>query len=586
VTATALKEQIAYAMVLRKEERMMLRRAARTWPLHAKEVGSVSVTALMMLPTKTASSKTYFENAWRWMSFEGVDTAPLLTRQLPEPCRAFPRADIALMAQRVKIERHDPSQPFMTVRGSWRPEHELEDSQRRRPLFEPTLNDVFGRDTLDETMHSERDTRRANGAAWFPEEVEETFSFDQKGWYDQFDVPKERRNLLVFRDCDGILWRLCKLPMGYRHACSIAQGATWVIIDFDRSERVRADTCIDNMRMRGPRTDVREAVLILFRRCEAVNATLNDVDTTRYQKPEDLDELVVHSENFLGEFYDYSAGTVAVTAKLLTKLKASMANFAKGWSYRNLAAHIGMLSWTIDILQTDVTLYFDFLRFYRRAASDMAFVAEQDDMWDLPIPEMTRHECGQLVHWTNLVFENKPTSNIRRDGASKSGPRTTIIVDSSSTRWGAVSVRNGKIQVASGEFANEKAASAHAEPSGVKAAIARFIAPHEEGEVVVYTDHMPIAYAAERGVAKAFFTNELFRFVVPFAATFWFRWVPGTTMIATGVDGLSRDAVELGKDEQQAIMRMIAEEWEAEKECGGVRGPHNLPLRHKPSFMV
>jgi hypothetical protein len=140
-----------------------------------------------------------------------------------------------------------------------------------------------------------------------------------RSYYDHFFLADDVARAFVFKHGKK-LYCLRTLAMGQRQACVVAQGCTWILVDFDRDPSVKVTTCIDNIWFVGPRTHVVDTVKTFLKRCKLVGAQLNevydDVDVDTFS----VDSIAQTFGVFLGEHFDYVQKTVAVSPKTHEKL--------------------------------------------------------------------------------------------------------------------------------------------------------------------------------------------------------------------------------------------------------------------------
>lgn len=395
---------------------------------------------------------------------------------------------------------------------------------RRRVLSETAYNEVMK--TALQLRYSTRREHHLNAAG---NDAGGTYSiqFDMTAYFNAFVLGQKVRRFHTFRGVDGLLYQLTRLPMGSTTAPAIAQVTTWVLIDFPMKARV--DTMIDNIRFCGTKQDVIDAAMTFLERIDACNLTLND-DEGKCRDAKAIEGLLVREDTFLGDKFDYANHRVCTGDKTIAKLRASREN-AENWTNRQFAAHFALLVYSS--YYTNVAKYFDVIRTYRGIASICAMDARR---WDEQCQIFNPAAWNQLVSWTEKALANEWVQ------IHTTLPRVnrTIYVDSCGDGWGAVCITaGGGVQIAHGRFPYHIAHSAHAEPNGVKAAVARFAGPKDD-HVLVVTDHTPIMYAAAAGWARGRELNSLLDHLESTYEhmVFSFQWISGERHVVS--DRLSR----------------------------------------------
>jgi hypothetical protein len=224
-------------------------------PLHVKDVGAVDLDRVAALPVCNLETKLYFQRQRRWIEDEAL-YEELYSRTMPDsrvydtnPKFSFPQTDVDTMTGRKFDLGGEP--PVAFCAGWARLEKE---GTRRRPLFEPFMNDQFRRSAAGgdlEHMHQSSAARlRSQAAKW-----SYAVLFDFAAWYDQILLSPGVRKFFGVRLPDGRSGTLRATPMGFRPSCAVAQSITWMLVDFVKTGkyavRIEVATCIDNVRFVG-----------------------------------------------------------------------------------------------------------------------------------------------------------------------------------------------------------------------------------------------------------------------------------------------------------------------------------------------
>lgn len=506
------------------------------WPLHTKKVTPVNLPAIFELVNGTEPAEVALRNrlsiALQWFDLRAYSVC----RTRPARRADFALADIIQMQHNGKIELADASPTLNTINGFAIPEIK---KLRRRPIFETLTNRDLGKETLQIVKHLPRTTIRRQT---LPGSC--AFSFDFASYYDAFVLPAEIRPLFRFF-AHGQLYQLRTLAMGQRQACEIAQCTTDILAALPSScPAVGLATMIDNVRFSGlssSRCQLLFAVRRFLRRCVAANLTLNDVDPVAWLALGD-DELWsrrVLEEDFLGEHYDYSNGTVCNTTSTLAKLQAVIAILEEEIPLpkRRIAAIYGLLLFARHTVSAPLAPYFVALRYLRELDGRSG--------WDEMAPLMCSSVRLQLLALARLLVIN--TAVTISLPPSRSEVDLIIVIDASMIGWGCVvaNAASGSVFAFSEPWPDTIARSAVAEPRAIKRAIGHFLRPSDRRNVLVVTDHSAIVWAApgddgSGGYAKGYELNSLFYLLSLYKSTFFFSFVAGTDNIA---DVLSREGV-------------------------------------------
>lgn len=250
---------------------------------------------------------------------------------------------------------------------------------------------------------------------------------DFSGFYTQFSLATEVRNFHCVRFPNpaggkALLCRLCVAPTGQSHMVFAASTVTRALLSFAQ-QSVFQDDHIDNVLFVGA---TREAVIAdaaqLIARCKLAGVTINE-DVS------DLAALVATSGDWCGIHLDLTNDTVALTEKVVSKLRLSLSN-ATAWTWRGFAAHIGLLFYAMQILDIQVSTFFNLLRFHGRVSREMQAAA--DELWDEPAvidPSAMR----DIFAWSRIALTNDPEPSKK-----KSSCNVLMMTDASALGWGYV----------------------------------------------------------------------------------------------------------------------------------------------------
>lgn len=437
--------------------------------------------------------------------------------------QSLSESDVAALTEAGKFVS---APPLCSVKAFCVPEW---DKNRKRPIFWPDINASIDKSFLNQGLLPLRAAVRST--------VSETcfaVQFDGASWYDQLglcgDIP---RLFSVFSDqCLG------SLPMGFRPSADIAHVVMSAIADFPLPEGVKVTVYIDNIRFGGPsRSAVESAARQFVERAASVGAVLNS---------DAID--AVEEEDFLGERYDLRKQTRALTEKTMKKLSFARSLLSKRISFRQLASVYGLLFFASEVLDTNLSVFFKALRFYRTASSCV-----QD--WDKPAPPIPNDAKTELLAWFSSVEENKPVPT------SPSGPEShdaTIYCDASEFGWGAYVVTSKGTSFLSGSWTDEDREiyalghSTVAEPLAIQRIVAASVDCTMKA-VKVFSDHQGLVFAGNRGYGKCESYNNMCRFLSRYNTVFTFGHIPGSKN--TIADRLSREGMLKFSEEDLDLFR-------------------------------
>lgn len=559
-------------------------------PLHLKaHVKPMDLEALECLPNKTPACRKFLLEALKWIrdpSHIGhVSLQPKRPRFSPkhfEEMKGYKYKPLVGLPEGYvdSFVRAEPSKDPNHVHGL-----------RLRPLFAADANhEGASRDRLQMMKMPTKGEIREQGA----DKPELVIQFDKLSYYDQFELSEGVKRKMCFNGPDGVVYALERLPMGLRPACEVAQATTWFLLDFERSDKVRIATCIDNVRFAGPTEEVVEAVRTYLNRCRQVGVQLD-----RWPKSDSAEEIIAMGEregDFLGENYNYDTSKRKLTNKTVKKVEMLREWYEKQdlnflfMTARQMSVMMGLLFWTTSVLNIPLAGYFHLMREYRRVAAKASVTAQYDETAVL----LTQTARRELEMWLRVATANEEVEMFPRcEGA----PSLTLVVDASAAGYGCIATTDfTECQVYGGQWRPDQLkdalSSVWAEPQGIYLACLRFVRPTDKF-VRVFTDHSPVVDAARAGYARGFSPNLLLQRLG--------RMFPNTSFelvhvkgINNPADRISRLGVVMGGNEDKLTggeMLMLAALAPAE----GMRIPLDarrkdnvVPSAHncRPPFMV
>jgi hypothetical protein len=250
---------------------------------------------------------------------------------------------------------------------------------------------------------------------------------DFKADYTQFQLHASVRDFFCHRlpaaSGKPQLVRLCVGPTGQAHMVFVAVATTRHLLAFDHHSAA-IDDHIDNVLFVGSAAAVQADARQLAERCRATGVSINE-DTT------DLGRLVTPAGDWCGLHLDFQLKTVALTTKVIEKLRLSW-SLRDGWTWRGFAAHIGLLFYSMQVLDVPVAEFFNLLRFVSNTSRDMQ--AAGDTLWDQPAT-VWKSAAADLDRWTALAVKNTP-----RPVPEKQQPTVLILVDASAHGYGYIAL--------------------------------------------------------------------------------------------------------------------------------------------------
>jgi hypothetical protein len=504
-------------------------------------------------------------NASRWLR-EGMvyDTImeALATEKLRRHKTAFDSDDLQILFDLRKLAPAT-STPVAFCNAFARLE-EKEEGERRRPIFEPLINDILAEssDPILETTTRytpKEDIRR------FVYETACAAQFDFAAWFDQFSLAPKIRKFFGVATSTGD-YELCVLPMGFRPSCQVAQATTSSIMSI--SFNTPSASCVDNVLFLGTKDSVFRASKEFLVRSAAVGAQIKDSTinlTTEY--------------DFLGEHYDHVKRTRCLTSKTASKARYvyDLVGARTVFRTKQLQAIFGLLFYAANTLRITIAKFHWAMRFMSSVCA-----TGQDVEHELP-----KDVCVEIREWARISFTNEPVEVYTPDSEAD----FVVYTDASAYGWGAISIsRGGNVLSISRPWTQQEReqynvySSVVAEPLAIRKAIAALV-PTSAKKVTLFTDHLPFCYAYKGTYGRAWSYSSAIQFLSTYNTVFDVQHVPGELNPA---DALSRarpvDTVcptpPLLNVTSIAGMRCRrgGEVWEWD---GRARDPaHNIPPKH------
>ena len=516
-----------------------------SWPLHVKPVPRINLEALSCIGAASAQSLSDWEHSRGWL-----DRPERYTKVPVKHLNGAPRARLT-DSQVAALLHHGVIADVRRnhIRGHVRMFVVPEPSKKRwRPIkYTKDANDVLGKDTLAHVSFATKPVicDLVHAGTHF-------IALDFASYYDQFVYAENVARRFCFRTNDGTTYRLNTLAMGQRQAVEVAMSATKLLLDFERKSR--AEAVIDNVIFVGSRDDVLRDAAEFVRRVRLVGGTLNeDVDN--------LESLVCETGDWCGIALDMHSKTVKLTGKILEKLAYSWGRRER-WSWRNFAAHVGLLFWSWGIIDLPMADFFPLMRFISAFGRRMT---DETEDWDAPAVITDASVWKVLETWTLLAQRNKP-----RIVKPSSEPEWLVCTDASGWGWGYVATnqKTGELRYHGAPWSayarrvhgDKLGKSGFAEPMAVVNALCHLIPSNKPTHVLVGTDNTVAQASFTRSFnSHSFDINErLRRLQHKFGPEYRFEFVhiPG---VSNPADALSRGGGIASEESGESLRRVLGE---------------------------
>lgn len=486
-------------------------RALPTQPLHVKKevVGALHTDKVLLLPMRD-TLREQLHHALRWIrwspEYEAMESKLHEMKASGQSLRMdkihMSADDTQLLFDARKLGSID-REPLAYCNGFLRAE-EKEDGVRRRPLYEPLINDLISAQQVRTCYTSKAHIRRA------VKNSQGGVQYDYAAWFDQIKIDDAIRHLFGVRGDTPTALNV--LAMGYRPSCQVAQSLTEAISDTGMTS-VEVSSCVDNVLFTGDYHTLQQASKIFLDRCDSVHAIVKDRTenfATRYE--------------FLGEAYDHDKSTRCLTEKTRAKAQFVVDSITnrRVFTTRQILAVYGLLFYASEVLRITLARFHWSLRFLSSVAGN-----ELEERHQIPA-----HVAHELMTWAKIASDNQPVAVwTERDPQEKAD--LTIYVDASGEGWGALSIApSGAILTVGHRWTHNDmsqwnlSSSVAAEPLALRYAVAMLV-PAGCTRVTIFTDHQPLTYAHDKGYGKAYAYSRMVDFLEQYPTTFSIKYVPG-----------------------------------------------------------
>lgn len=323
---------------------------------------------------------------------------------------------------------------------------------------------------------------------------------DLKISFHQVVLPESVSAHFRFKDEEGQVWELTRLPMGFVASPEIMQIITSCIagdISTNKPEfctkLVTTDVWIDNIRVTGKKAAVTQALQTIDANAAAIGATFN-VDESKQGK----------QYEFIGIQFDHTSQKVKLASKPLARLveferlyQNSFADITCG----QLEQLIGRLLFASTVLDIRTSSFWWALKATRRCLSLLSRgrISVHDPA------KLPQSAVGQLKVWFRTAKANIPRSiHVYKNNGH------VLFTDASGYGWGAVLVmKNGPVHVTGAKWENEWHDINQAECRAVVLALEAFHHHLEKGSrTKVFVDNTSTMHTIKKGSSKALLLNE------------------------------------------------------------------------------
>jgi hypothetical protein len=191
-------------------------------------------------------------------------------------------------------------------------------------------------------------------------------------------------------------------------------------------------------------------------------------------------------------------GTVSNTTSNVGKLRLAYERLQQSLSNpeivgtkRQVAALVGLWTWSSHTLNESVNSSFEMLRLH-------SSIAASQDQWDDPI-KLSVTDVNTIGRAITSTLANVPARpiGVLPPPTRDSDYAATVIVDASRTGYGALVLLNGHVLEVKGGVFSEKPHSAHAEPLAASVLL-DWIRTKTSGPLAIVTDHIALAQGQRR----------------------------------------------------------------------------------------
>jgi hypothetical protein len=372
-------------------------------PLHCKgaymDLPFGDIDAVCKLPSADANIQAACREQSGWLTDPQRYAHIPTTRKVPYTSLSTADVKITLQSRTIApIAQQDIKGPVICFAV---PE---KDDTRRRAIKNPQLaNDHLGANVVDKNMQI------AGKRVILATLHKGTFfaQFDGTAWFDQFRLVPDIAARFCFRK-GRAFYQQTALLMGLRISPQVGQAAMRQIANVPGNRTTRI-SCIDNCLLVGTSVaDVLADLAECGRRAASCNFTLNEAATIAT----DPASMVATTGIYGGIAFDLVTKETWLPQRIVDKIVRSWSN-RDVWNVRGFCVHIGLLLWSVDILDVPQADYFALFQFVSRISVQMQAAGHTAEAWAGPIaiwPSAMR----ALEQWTDLCVANRKKRQVPR----------------------------------------------------------------------------------------------------------------------------------------------------------------------------
>ena len=386
---------------------------AEDWPIHAKDVSTLSLDAMdSIVKSRDKSLRERWEEAKRWLNDPKMyeNTRALKEDRLKSICGLS--------------EEHREK---LIALGHWK-DFKGHPKGYVRVFLVPEPWKSRWR-VISHTMSVNRDVDRVPGVS-LPSLNDVRSSIfkgpcaaclDMAQCFCQFELGELVRSYFVITTNHGY-FSLGRLAMGQRQSCFIAQTALEILVG-ESSDRVSKLSYIDNAKLTGDKKNIVKELRSFRDRTIEAGATFTEL---KDDKP--LEQLVSDTVEYLGLRLDHTNKKIQLVDKVIEKLKLSISKVST-WTIRQWSNHVSILLYTYYALRYKLGRFEQILKVWARVQS-RAYL--DPHIWDTSASSLP-----SLCDWTSERILN-PWVDVRVDEK----PSFTLITDASSSGWCGILISN------------------------------------------------------------------------------------------------------------------------------------------------
>jgi len=489
------------------------RRRIALLPLHCKgahmHLPFGDMNALCEMPSADSKIQAECRHQLGWLNDPSrYDCIPVRSKA---PFASVSTADIKLSEKANLIrEIHDPSLIKGPVLFFSVPE---KDDTRRRAIKHPKLaNEHIGK----ESISAEMSIAGKRSIIEFVSDPDNKFyaQFDGCAWFDQFRLDDQIAKRFCFRK-GRKYYEAVSLLMGLRISPQVGQAAMRQITNVP-GNRTKRLSCIDNGLLGGKTADdVLSDLVECGARAAACGFTLNEAAVIA----NDPASMIATSGTYGGICFDLNTKETWLPDRILAKIRTSWAAVLN-WNVRGFCVHMGLLLWSVDIIDVPKADYFAVFRFMSRISMQMEAAGHTAEAYAGPIA-IWPTAMDALSAWTALCLENKRKHQTVRPTRAEAD--WLVATDACRDGFGYVALNQntGEVRTYGSKWPREFRAmhydklgrSVFTEPYGVYMSMCHLLNnTGKKQHIVIGTDNVATEVSYDKGYnAHSYWLNEAVR---------------------------------------------------------------------------